>query len=66
VSQLYDLKVQIEERIKANGLDAKDIKGKLGLRSKMLLALINPTTPDNPEAVAKLKQAVKEVMNVSL
>ena len=66
MSQLYDLKLQIEEKIKTSGLDPKDVKGKLGLRSGMLLALIHPTTPDNPEAISKLKQAVKEVMHVSL
>lgn len=66
MSQLYDLKVKIEEKISSSGLDAKDVKGKLGLRSGTLLSLINPNTPDNPETIAKLKQAAKEVLNVML
>jgi hypothetical protein len=33
VSQLYNLKLQIDEKIKARGLDPKEVKGKLGLRS---------------------------------
>jgi hypothetical protein len=66
VSQIYDLKLQIEEKIKTSGLDAKEVKGKLGLRSGTLLALITPTTADNPDTIAKLKQAAKEVLNVSL
>lgn len=66
MSQLYDLRMQIEEQIKAGGFDPKDVKGKLGLRSGKLLALITPTTPDDPETIAKLKQAVKEVLNVTL
>jgi len=31
-----------------------------------LLALINPFTPDDPEKLAKLRKAVKEVMNIDL
>jgi hypothetical protein len=61
VSQLYDLKLLIENKIKADGLDAKEMKGKITLRSGRLLALISPSTPDDPEAVAKLRQAAKDV-----
>ena len=31
MSQLYDLKVLIENKIKADGLDAMDVMGKVGL-----------------------------------
>jgi len=65
VSQLYDLKMLIENKIKADGLDAMDVKGKIGLRSGRMLAFITPTTADDPEAVAKLKQAVKDVLHIS-
>jgi len=66
VGQLYDLKVRIEEKIKADGLDSMEMKGKLGLRSGKLLSLISPTTPDNPETIAKLKLAAKELLKVNL
>jgi hypothetical protein len=66
VGQLYDLKVRIEEKIKADGLDASDMKGKIALKSGKLLAFISASTPDEPEAVAKLKLAAKEVLNLSL
>ena len=65
MSQLYDLKMLIENKIKADGLDAMDVKGKIGLRSGRMLAFITPTTADDPEAVAKLKQAVKDVLHIS-
>ncbi len=65
MSQLYDLKLLIENKIKTDSLDAMDIKGKIGLRSGRMLAFITATTPDDPEAVAKLRQAVKEVLNIS-
>ena len=65
MSQLYDLKVLIEEKIKTNHLDAAEIKGQIGLKSGRLLAFISPNTPDDPEAVAKLKQAIKDVLKIS-
>jgi hypothetical protein len=66
VGQLNDLKLRIEEKIKADGLDGAAIKGKLGLRSGKVLAFITASTPDDPEAIAKLKAAAKEVLNLSL
>jgi len=66
MGQLNDLKVKIEEKIKADNLDAADIKGKLGLRSGKLFAFITPTTPDDPAAIAKLKEAAKEILHMSL
>jgi len=64
VSRLYELKMLIENKIKADGLDAMAVKGKIGLRSGRILALISPTTPDDPDAVAKLRQAAKDVLNI--
>jgi hypothetical protein len=66
VSQLYDLRLRIEEKIKADGLDATAVKGKIGLRSGKVMAFINPDTPDDPEAIAKLKKAAAEVLNLQL
>ena len=65
MSQLYELKVLIENKIKADRLDAMEVKGKIGLRSGRMLALINPSTPDDPESVAKLRKAVKDVLNIN-
>jgi hypothetical protein len=65
VSQLYDLKVRIEEKIKADGLDGAEVRGKIGLKSGRLLAFISPSTPDDPAAVIKLRQAIKDVLNIS-
>ncbi|MFZ0311767.1 MAG: hypothetical protein WAL85_03565 [Candidatus Korobacteraceae bacterium] len=66
MSQLYDLRLRIEEKIKSAGLDPMEMKGKIGLRSGKLLAFITPTTPDDPEAIAKLKLAAREVLDLNL
>jgi hypothetical protein len=66
VSQLYDMRMAIEAKIKSSGVGAMDVKGKIGLRSGKLLAFITPTTPDDPVAITKLKAAAKEILNLNL
>jgi hypothetical protein len=66
VSQIYEMKLRIEEKIKKDKLDESDIKGKIGLKAGKLLAFITPTTADDPAAVAKLRAAAKEILNLSL
>ena len=66
MSQLYDMKLLIEQKIKDGKFDAAEVKGKIGLRSGTVLAFISATTPDDPAKVAKLKNAAKEVLNLNL
>jgi hypothetical protein len=66
VSELYTLKLRVEELIRSDRLDPMQVKGKFGLRTGILFALISPNTPDNPEAIRKFKLAAKEVLNLSL
>jgi hypothetical protein len=66
VSQLNDLKLRIEEKINADGLDAAAVKGKIGLKAGKVLAFINASTPDDPEVIGKLKAAAKEILNLNL
>lgn len=66
MSKLNDLKVRIEEKIKADGLDAVAVKGRIGLSAGRVLAFITPNTPDDPAAIAALKHAAKEVLNLNL
>jgi hypothetical protein len=66
VSQLNDLKIRIEQKIRADGVDEVLMKGKIGLRAGKLLAFITPSTPDDPQTIMKLKQAAKEFLNMAL
>ena len=66
MSQLHDFKLRIEEKIKADGLDAVTVRGKIGLRAGKLLAFITPETPDDPAVATKLKAAAKEILNLNL
>jgi len=66
VSQLYEMKLLIEKKIKADGLNEMDMKGKIGLRAGKMLAFIKAQTPDDPETVAKLRKAAQELLNLKL
>jgi len=63
---MYEIKLRIEDKIKTDGLDANEIKGKIGLRAGKLLAFITAGTPDDPATIMKLKEAAKEVLNLNL
>jgi hypothetical protein len=65
VSLLYDLRVLIDNKIKADGLDEITVRGEIGLRAGRLVSLISPRTPDDPVALAKLRQAAKDVLHMS-
>jgi hypothetical protein len=66
VSKLNELKLKIEAKIVADGLDAATVRGSIGLKSGKLLAFINADTPDDAEAIAKLKAAAKEILHLNL
>ena len=66
MSLLYEMKIRVEEKIKSDGLDAMDVRGKLGLKSGLLISLISVNSPDNPETLAKFRNAAKEVLNITL
>lgn len=66
MSQVNDLKLRIEQKIKADGLDEVAMRGKVGLRAGKLLAFINANTPDDPQLIANLKLAAKEILKLNL
>jgi len=63
---LFDAKQKIESAIQQKGLDATQIKGKIGLKTGILLNLIIANTPDDPTKLAKLKQAAAEILGLNL
>jgi hypothetical protein len=63
---LYDAKVKLESVIRERRLDESALRGKLSLRSGMLLALVRPDTPDDPAKLQKLRAAARELLSVEL
>jgi len=66
VGVLYNMRVSIEEKIKADRLDLAEVRGKIGLRTGRLMSLLSPATPDDPVVIAKFRQAAKDVLNINL
>jgi hypothetical protein len=66
MGQLHDAIKRIEQAIRAKGLPEYKTKGELSLRAGFLLSWVGPQTPDDPEKLAKLKQAAKDLLELTL
>ena len=63
---LFEYKQKLDTIIQQRSLDPAATKGAIGMKAGFLIGMIGPTTPDDPAKVAKLKQVVQEVLNVTL
>ncbi|MEI7811341.1 MAG: hypothetical protein WCJ01_02830 [Ignavibacteria bacterium] len=63
MGQLFDLRQKIERIIKQKGLDDIDIKGKIGMKSGVVICFLKPETPDDPNRMARVKKAASEILN---
>lgn len=61
---LYDARIKIEATIKEKKLSESQVKGAIGLKSGVLLALIRPDTPDDAAKLERLKAAAREVLQI--
>jgi hypothetical protein len=66
MGQLYDAKLAVDRLIQEKNLDAAEVKGKLSLRSGVLLSLVRQDTPDDAAKLAKLRDAVKKVLGTEV
>jgi hypothetical protein len=62
MGELYRLRRKIEQIIKDGNLDEHQTKGKITLECGLLLALINENTPDEVNALRKLKTAAEKLL----
>lgn len=63
MGQLYYLSKKIDDIIKQKGMDRMITRGKIGLKSGVLM-VFNEKTPDDSEKIRKIKEAAKEVLGV--
>jgi hypothetical protein len=66
MGRLFDYKTKVEKAIEEKKLDGSAIRGKIGLQTGFLLSLVNPSTPDDPVKIEKLRKAVEAVMQMKL
>jgi hypothetical protein len=65
MGQLFEMSKKIDEIISQKGLDKMITRGKIGLKSGVLMAF-NENTPDDSEKIKKIKDAAREVLGASL
>lgn len=66
MSQTYEAKRKVEQVIADRRLNEAEVKGKLSLKSGMLLAFIKPDSPDDPVKLEKLRAAARELLQIEL
>ena len=65
MGQLFELSKKIDDIISQKGMDRMITRGKIGLKSGVLMAF-NEKTPDDNEKIRKIKEAAKEILGVAL
>jgi hypothetical protein len=66
MGKLYDYKMIIEDKVKDKGPEGSKLKGKIGLKVGILVSMISPTTPDDPEQMKAMQVAIKEVLGIAV
>ncbi len=65
MGQLLEISKKIDEIISQKGMDKLSTRGKIGLKSGVLMAF-NENTPDDMAKIQKIKDAAREILGVGL
>lgn len=65
MGQLFEISKKIDDVISQKGMDKLTTRGKIGLKSGILMAF-NENTPDDAEKIQKIKEAAKEVLGTAI
>ncbi len=65
MGQLFEISKKIDDVISQKGMDKLITRGKIGLKSGILMAF-NENTPDDAEKIQKIKEAAKEVLGAAI
>ncbi|NJD76540.1 MAG: hypothetical protein FIB08_05510 [Candidatus Methanoperedens sp.] len=65
MGQLLELSKKIDEIISQKGMDRLTTRGRIGLKSGVLMAF-NENTPDDAAKIAKIKEAAREVLGTGV
>ncbi len=66
MGKLYDYSQRIQHEIDSRGLDVFKTRGEMAMRCGFIITLIRPDEPDDPAKLAKLQDAAKQVLGISL
>ena len=63
---LYEYCNKIQEQIERQGLDVFQTRGALAIKCGFLITLIDESDPDDPQKIAALRDAAREVLGLEL
>jgi hypothetical protein len=66
VGKLYEAVQKIDAAITQKNLDRADMRGKIGLKAGVLLAVLKADTPDDPAKLDKLRRAAQDVLGIEV
>jgi hypothetical protein len=66
MGKLYDLSVRIQQHVEQNGLDVFKVRGQLAMRCGFLVSLVSQDDPDDPQKIAALREAARDVLDLKL
>jgi hypothetical protein len=66
MGKLFDYRNIIENKLKGMGSDGFKLKGQIGLKTGLLVGMISATTPDDPAQVKAMREAIKEVLGITV
>jgi hypothetical protein len=66
MGKLFEYRNIVEDKVKALGKDKFKVKGEIGMKSGLVLGMIDANTPDDPAKVQALKTAIKEVLGIAV
>lgn len=62
MGQFYETVRKIDETIEHRGLPAYRYRGLIALKAGFSLTLVQPDTPDDPDKIATLRRAARDVL----
>ncbi len=66
MGRLYDAIRKVDGLIESKGLDAFQVRGQISLKAGFFMAIVTPEDPDDPDRIAALKSAVREIIGEDL
>jgi hypothetical protein len=66
VGKLFEAVQKIDAAITQKNLDRADMRGKIGLKAGVLLAVLKADTPDDPAKLEKLRRAAQDVLGIQV
>lgn len=63
---LHDLKNSVEATAASQGRDVCLVRGEISRKAGFMLALIGPSSPDDPDKIDRLRSAAFEILNTRL